>query len=558
MAADLRRRLILLLGVRVIVSTLLLGSAVVFRIGADEPLPSDPFFFLIGLTYALSVLYALSLRFVARHRWLIEVQFACDALTISAIVHFTGGITSFFPLLYVLPIIGAGILQFRTGGLRLALIASSLYGGIVLLQYLGAQGYVAGRYVADMAGLLPPVRVAQYTVATHAGAFFLVAVLSGSLAEGLRTAGASLERASSELAGFQAFSQHVVDSLMSGLVTTDYHGRIRSFNRAAESITLQAAPSVIGTSVAETLQLPTDFAHLLKMDLGGTRSRRVDYTFRTSQGEGIEVGLTATHLVTPDGRAGFLLTFQDTTEIRRLEREGRRRQRLAAVGEMAAGIAHEIRNPLASMRGSIQILRRELTLNDEQAQLMDIVLRESDRLNDTIQSFLNYARPQRAATTRFDLGTVLGETALLLRNNADVSAAHSVEVDVAPTGVWYEADEGQIRQIVWNLATNGLKAMPEGGRLTLCAREEAGGGAAAGATLVLEVQDQGVGIPPERLDGIFQPFQGTFTRGSGLGLAIVHRIVTDHHGEIRIASTPGTGTTVRVFLPPHAAAGAAA
>jgi two-component system sensor histidine kinase PilS (NtrC family) len=222
-------------------------------------------------------------------------------------------------------------------------------------------------------------------------------------------------------------------------------------------------------------------------------------------------------------------------------------QRLAAVGEMAAGIAHEIRNPLASMAGSIQILRDDLPLTPEQSQLMDIVLRESDRLNETIRNFLAFARPQRNAMTEVDVRRIVGDAARLLENNAEVTARHAVIVDVPPDAVTFRADEAQLRQIVWNLATNGLRAMPDGGTLRLSVR-----GAAAGADsgeVVIAVQDEGVGIAPEELDGIFQPFRGGFARGTGLGLSIVHRIATDYGGEVRVASQKGKGTTVEVALP---------
>jgi two-component system sensor histidine kinase PilS (NtrC family) len=238
--------------------------------------------------------------------------------------------------------------------------------------------------------------------------------------------------------------------------------------------------------------------------------------------------------------------------LKKLERDARVQQRLAAVGEMAAGLAHEIRNPLASMSGSIQILRDDLQLSDEQAQLMDIVLRESERLNQTIRSFLAYARPQRFSITRIDLWPILQDAALLLRNSAEVRDHHRVDVDPQGVPVWCDADEGQVRQIVWNLATNGLRAMPRGGRLRLTARQ-------AGTPpdlAALVVQDEGVGIPEDELDAIFQPFHGSFSKGSGLGMAIVHRIVSDYGGEIKVTSQPGVGTTVEVMLPARAAGSA--
>ena len=179
---------------------------------------------------------------------------------------------------------------------------------------------------------------------------------------------------------------------------------------------------------------------------------------------------------------------------------------------------------------------------------MDIVLRESDRLNDTIRSFLAYARPQKFAVAQLDLSKVVNDAALLLRNSAEARETHSVDVKVPPLPVWYEADENQIRQIVWNIATNGLRAMPDGGRLVLSVETDH----ATQSEVVLSVQDEGRGIPADELDGIFQPFRSSFERGTGLGLAIVHRIVSDYGGVIQVSSTVDVGTTVRVRLPVHA------
>jgi len=289
---------------------------------------------------------------------------------------------------------------------------------------------------------------------------------------------------------------------------------------------------------------------------GPGRGRRVESPYRTGDGRHIELGFTATLLRTPGGSAGLLFAFQDVTDFKKLERDARLRQRLAAVGEMAAGIAHEIRNPLASMSGSIQILRQELPLTEEQAQLMDIVLRESERLNDTIKSFLAYARPQRVSITRLDVRRVLNDAALLLRNSSEVQEGHVIDVHVPTSEVVFEADENQVKQLVWNLATNGLRAMRAGGCLTLGARLESGVEGDQ-ESVVLEVADEGVGIPADELDAIFQPFRGSFAKGTGLGLAIVHRIVSDYNGEIQVSSTPGHGTTVRVTLPVKAVAATA-
>ena len=552
-ASERRRRLGWLVAGRVAISTLLFGSGVLIHLNLPGTLPVGAFYFLIGLTYFLTALYAVGLRRADQWPWQADAQIVADTVLVTAFIAVTGGVTSYFSLLYVLPIIAAGSMLPRRGAATVALLSALLFAALVALQYQGLFEGAEGWIVAP--AVLPPPRVAAYLVGIDVVSFLAVGALAGSFAERLRSAGARLESASTEIANLQAFSQDVIDSLTSGLIATDVSGRILSFNRAAETITGHAAGAVVGRDVGEVLHLPDEVRRLIAHDLDGARSQRAEFLYAAGTGRTIEIGMAAAHLLTPGGKLGFLITFQDITDIKRLERDVRMKQRLAAVGEMAAGIAHEIRNPLASMAGSIQVLREELALNDEQAQLMDIVLRESNRLNDTIRSFLSYARPQQAAVERLDLGKVVAETATLIRRSHDVQAGHTVDADLPAEPVWFEADEGQVRQILWNLATNGLRAMPAGGRLRLAVRADGtpapDGGSGRGPSspsAVIEVQDEGVGIAPEELDGIFQPFHGTFAHGSGLGLAIVHRIVSDYNGEIQIGSSLGKGTTVRVRL----------
>jgi two-component system sensor histidine kinase PilS (NtrC family) len=547
---NLRARLSTLIAVRVIASTLLLGSAILVQLNRPGAFPIDPFFFLIGLTYALSVVYIATLRFVGRLPWLADVQLGADAMLVSAFIHVTGGITSYFSSLYLLPIIAASTIRFRRGALQVAGLSTLLYLGLVSLQYTGGMAYLPVAWQVALPDALPGVRFAQYTVAINLFGFFAVALLSGSLAENVRSAGARLEHASHEIEDLRAFNEYVIDSLLSGLMTTDGEGRVLTFNRAASAITGVAQDQAIGRDAAGVLQLPDDFRQRLA-GVAEQRSLRFDFEFAAGERRIIDIGLTVAPLAFPDGRSGYLFTFQDVTNVKRLERHARLQQRLAAVGEMAAGIAHEIRNPLASMSGSIQVLRQDLPLSEEQAQLMDIVLRESERLNDTIRSFLAYARPQKFAVARLDVAKVVQDTALLLRNSADVREGHLIDVDVPAGPVWYEADENQVRQILWNLATNGLRAMAGGGRLRLGARAEMRGGQ---GDLVIEVEDQGCGIPADELDGIFQPFRSSFEKGTGLGLAIVHRIVTDYGGQIQVSSTVDVGTSVKVRFPIRAGA----
>jgi two-component system sensor histidine kinase PilS (NtrC family) len=545
-STDLRRRVASLIAIRAVISTMLLGGAIVAQVKAPGSFPVNPFFFLVGLTYGLTIVYASVLRLIDRYQWLVDVQLAIDAVIVSAFIYVTGGAASYFSSLYVLPIVAASVIRFRRGGLLVASVSAVLYVAIVFTQFLTAAGILNESFLSAGRVVLPTGATAQYTVAINLFGFFAVALLSGSLAESVRSAGARLQQASTEIADLQALNQHVIDSLPSGLATTDRQQRILTFNRGAETITGLSFASVVGRQVSDVLQLPKFLAQSLAHGhVPAAPGRRFEFKYRRGDDRGeIDLGLGVAHLQTPGGRAGYLITFQDVTDIKKLERDARMQQRLAAVGEMAAGIAHEIRNPLASMSGSIQILRQELPLSAEQEQLMDIVLRESERLNSSIRSFLAYARPQRFEIARFDVRRALNDTALLLRNSAEIRDDHVIDVSVPESELWFEADENQIKQIVWNLATNGIRAMPEGGRLKLIGAFESTSG-----SLVMTVQDEGIGIAPEELDGLFQPFHGSFAKGSGLGLAIVHRIVTDYNGEIQVSSRRGEGTAVSVRLP---------
>ena len=536
----LRRKLLWLIGARAAAITFVLGSAILVQYQVEHTpalawFQISPFFALIALTYALTIVWTLTLRFVDRHAWLIDVQVACDALIVSAIVYLTGGVESYFSSLYALPIIAASTVQSWRGGLTVSVLSSAMYSGLVIAQYQGVP-------LPFARAITQPARDAYFTVGLNIFGFMAVAGLSSYLAEGLRRTGAQLEEASTQLADLQAFNQHVIDSLTSGLATTDMLGRVLTFNRAAESISGIPSAEAVGRDVVGVLQLPPIYKGLFTPEGPRSVSPRQEFGYRRSDGRHVEIGLTSAPLMTPRGASGFLFTFQDVTEVKKREREARVQSRLAAVGEMAAGIAHEIRNPLASMAGSIQILRDELPLTPDQSQLMDIVLRESDRLNGTIKNFLAFARPQRATMSEVDLGLVLRDTARLLQNNVEVTAQHSIVVDEPPDAVRYRADEAQIRQIVWNLATNGLRAMPSGGTLRLTAR-------ATPTEVVFGVRDEGVGIAAEDMDAIFQPFRGGFARGTGLGLSIVHRIASDYGGEVRVTSEKGKGSNVEVALP---------
>src|SRR5712691_6366333 len=282
----LRGKVAWLIAFRAVISTILLGSATFMQLTAPGSFAVDPFFFLIGLTYALTITYALALRYVEKHRWLVDLQLAVDALIVSAFIYFTGGITSYFTSLYVLPVIAASTVRFRRGGLLVATLSTVLYGGLVLAQYLAVSGLRSDPWLNASSLALPTASVARYTVALNVFGFFAVALLGGSLADRLRSAGAQLEQASTEIADLQALNQHVIDSLPSGLVTTDPAQRILTFNRGAEAITGVPFPAAVGRGIADVLQLPTPVMESIQSDLRSKATRRHEFRYRSSDGRG--------------------------------------------------------------------------------------------------------------------------------------------------------------------------------------------------------------------------------------------------------------------------------
>jgi two-component system sensor histidine kinase PilS (NtrC family) len=543
------RRLLWLIALRPLLVGVILGAGLFVDSPSLKGLPREFAIYLLEAVGALSVLYLFCRRIHARWPWLIEAQLVIDVSVVSSMVILTGGFHSDFVALYVLPILGGSVLRLSRGGMTIAMWSGVSFGLIVASQY----GLVIPR--PEHWGLtnailpLPSPRYAFYSVSVHVIAFIAVARLTGYLAQSLHRSDQNLRAASSAIADLQAFNQLVIDSMSGGLAATDADGRIVMFNRAAEAITGHHAALVRGQEATAVLQLPEELRGALSEVVATGRGRRVIYPFTLRDGHQLQMGLTLGPLMTAAG-AGYLFTFQDVTELKRLEREAETQKRLAAVGQMAAGIAHEIRNPLASMSGSMQVLRQELELEPDQAQLFDIVLRESDRLNQTIRDFLSYARPSQGRTAPVDMATVIRDAARLLRNSPDCTAAHRIECETEGSTTLH-AVEAQMRQIVWNLATNALRAMPSGGTLRLHVglngSETAAG--VGGPAIVLSVRDDGVGIPAEDLDRIFQPFHGGFAKGAGLGLAIVHRIVSDQGGSIAVQSQAGQGTTIDVILP---------
>jgi len=479
------------------------------------------------------------------------INIATDIALVSALVFFSGGGESVFTFLYVAVIAYAALLLERSRAIGCALAASAAYGAVLLATVLGQDGRAAGEHVGVLA--------ARWIL--HSGALLLVAALATRLVVELEHAGAALSQRTSDLVQLQTLHQRTVESLMSGLLTTDPEGRITSFNREAERITGLSRSEVRGRDMDAALPGVRALIEVTGSGRSDLRSRsRMRYVDR--RGDERHLGVGAYSLRGDDDEPGGLVViFQDLTDVVQMERDLRRSERLAAVGELSASIAHEIRNPLAAISGSVQVLERTLhDLGEEPARLMSIVLREIERLDRLITDFLNFARPRPLRTERVSLALVVAETLDAFERALPdgVVLERHLERDLH-----VQADPAQLRQALWNLVINACQAMPEGGRLGVGVRavQESlaqGGGTAYRITVAEEkpavaeiaVMDQGAGIADDVLEHVFDPFFTTKRDGSGLGLAVVHRVVAEHGGCVRLERGRAPwSTVVRILLP---------
>jgi two-component system sensor histidine kinase PilS (NtrC family) len=490
---------------------------------------------------ALSFIYALALRANLPPTTLIPLQLGNDVLLVTWLVYRTGDIESPFTALYLVTVFAASLLQSRRGILAITLLSIVVPCALCGLILTGLIPRAAG-FSPYAAEAVPAI---QYHFALTIVAILAVAILSTALSDRQRKSDLDLATATRRLADLRAFNERIIESMRSGLVTVDLARRIVTFNRAAEEITGYSAPDVLARPLAE---LFGDIATLVDANRASGQpalpATRSEATFKRPDGRVVHLGFNAAPLTAENGAVrGLVLIFQDVTEVFELEQEIRRQEKLAALGSMAAGLAHEIRNPLASMRGSIQVLESGLQLDDDHRRLMGIILRESDRLNRTVTDFLSYARHVPFDPSELDLKRWVADAVVLLRNSPEVRPGHEV-VEIYPEGeMRIVGDANKIRQIFWNLARNALQAMPNGGRLTV--RLEP---ARSGACL-LAIEDEGVGMTQEQIDKLFEPFNSSTRGGTGLGMAIAYRLVGDHSGRITVVSEPGAGTRIQVWFP---------
>jgi two-component system sensor histidine kinase PilS (NtrC family) len=491
-------------------------------------------------TVVLSVFYFAALHSRLAYRTQAYIQFSFDVCLVTWLVYMTGDVESPFLALYLVIIFAACALLGRTGVSLVGASAGTLYVSVGVLAMSRMFPRAAG-WAAYERGHLSWT---EFMFSLNLIAIFAVAMLSSQLAERIRRSETQLANATKDLADYRLFNDRIIESMRSGLVTTDLLGRITTFNRAAEEITGYRAGDIRGKNV---FNIFGDIEKQIEAGLESIRTRtrlpRFDIGCKTADGHEIHLGFSVAPLVDEiDNSRGYVLTFQDLTEVMELEREVRRQERLAALGKMAAGLAHEIRNPLASMRGSVQVLASELSFSQDQSQLMQIVLRESDRLNRIVSDFLTYARPPKIERSVIELSGLLSETIALLRNSPELLPEHLIKEEYPSEPVYYQGDPNQIRQIFWNLSRNAIKAMPRGGelRVALDARPK--------RDVTIAFSDTGEGMSREQRERLFEPFNSS-SGGTGLGMAIVYQLVRDHNGKIIVDSETGQGTRIAIRLP---------
>ncbi|SLM47922.1 putative Sensor protein PilS [Nitrospira japonica] len=541
---ELRARLRWLMAFRVAIVTVMLGLSLVFQATKGEQV--DTYYALIILTYAVTIPSALvlpSLTAPASLTVFFWAQVGIDFLLETVLVVRTGGVDSPFAVLYVMTVTVASLVPRKRVGLFAACGCIILFGAVTNVQLYGlADGWDWG----SKSQLTAPETF--QTFGAYALALLVVGLLSGTLADQLQQADRSLREKEQGLTRLQAFHENIVQSISSGVFTADGSGAITSFNPAAQEATGYTLSQVLRCQWREVFNWHP--AQPLHDGAGMAAVSRFEVECKRADGNRLVLGMTVSPLHEQGQQEGLVGVFKDLTQIRDLEEEMRRKEWLANLGEMSAGMAHEIRNPLGALAGAMQMLRKEAAADDTDRRLMDIAIREATRLDSIITEFLQYARPPALNLAESDINKVLAETLDLVQHEARTRSNITIVTTLASGSLIAQIDQNQMRQVFWNLATNAFEAMPDGGQLTIatgCRQIDAGG--RKGEVIEISFQDQGQGIPKANLDKIFLPFFTTKKAGSGLGLAAVHRIVDLHGGWIKVESERQQGTRFVVCMP---------
>jgi two-component system sensor histidine kinase PilS (NtrC family) len=542
----LRARLHWLMGLRVTFVTLMLGVSLIFEATKEERV--DTFYALIVLTYALTIPSALLLRALQAPSALTTffwIQVSIDFLLETILVARTGGVESPFAVLYVITVAVASLIPQRRVGLFAACTCIIVFGVVTNAQLYG----FAQSWTGLPAGHLTAAAVFQ-GFGVYALALLVVGLLSGTLADQLYRADQSLREKERGLNRLQAFHENIVRSISSGVFTADAMGAITSFNPAAQELTGYAAGQVLGRCWREIFNWHPNQPSEVEPIGGLPALTRFEVECKSAKGSRLVLGMTVSPLHEQGEQDGLVGVFKDLTHIRDLEAEMRRKEWLANLGEMSAGMAHEIRNPLGALAGAMQMLRKDSVADATDRRLMDIAIREATRLDAIITEFLQYARPPELDLAEHNINKILAETLDLVQHEARIRKHTTITTALGLGALIVQVDQNQMRQVFWNLATNAFDAMPEGGQLTIttgCRHIDVPG--RKGDVVEIAFQDTGEGIAQEHLDKIFLPFFTTKREGSGLGLAAVHRIVDLHGGWIKVESQPQYGTRFVVCLP---------
>jgi len=537
MPQNIRDWLSWLIKLRIVVATTLLGVI----LGVESAsVNADSAAGLLRTTLCIFIVAALHfalLRLTQNYVGQAYFQVFCDLCFTSAIVYFTGGIDSYFPFLYSLSIIMASILLYRKGALITASLSSLMF---------------AGQYILMQHGVLPSTvytliepRTVKYLIGTSVFAFYAVAYLSSYLSESLKRAGSELEDKRGELAALQAFNENIINSMRGGLFATNLEGVITLFNKSASEITGYGHDRIVGAHVSDV------FGQANWAGAGFSEESlpiRFERTIKSGRGTDTHLGFSVSQFLLEDQRhVGYVYTFQDLTEIKALEEQVARKDRMAVMGSMAATIAHEIRNPLTAISGSFHVLRAELPLDAAHQQLAENISVEIKRLYRIITDFLAYAKPMNYSPRVVDLKELTCDTINLIKNSPEISKRHQIECNFDSKHSWHcQGDPDLLKQVYWNLCGNAVKAMPEGGRLSIQLEDAPQG------SVKISFRDTGTGLTLEEQEKIFHPFQSSFSDGVGLGLTVVSQIVAAHHGAIEVTSTKGEGTTFQITLPRQA------
>jgi two-component system sensor histidine kinase PilS (NtrC family) len=556
---DSNKKLKVLVIFRVIIITLLLSIILFIQLKKGVTFfitPNNLVYYFIGLTYLITLIYVPLITRMKDVKKFAIVQHVVDVLLITLLIYLTGGIESFFVIAYIFSIISGSIILYKRGAYFIASISSIAYGTFLDLEYYGI---IQPLYNSLFSGYHYSSSYVLYRILVYVLAFFIVAFLSSHLAEELRRKRSELTQKQDDYEKLEAFNRDIVQSLDSGLLTIDSHGKITSFNKTAQKI--------LGLNSDEMEQghiqqlFPDIDKALFRMEGNDPKTnpyQRYETTFAERTGKTLFLGFSVSPLRDNNDRVtGKTFIFQDITTFKEMEEQIKRSDRMATIGQFAAGIAHEIRNPLTSLSGSIQVLKGDLELKGANRHLMDIILRESERLNNLITDFLLFAQPPKISKEKMDIGQVIDETLQLFKNSPGHNRAIKIVKELEKE-IFVLGDQHQLKQLFWNLFINAAQIMPNRGELKVeleTVNADGTSGRFQGAKqeertplAKISVSDTGNGINPDEKEKIFEPFFTTKEGGTGLGLAIVHRIVENHDGSISVNSQRNKGTTFEIFL----------